>query len=211
MADDLAFETALALGRRLARRELSATELTAFFLGRIDRYNGRAKAFIEVAADTARAAAEEIARSDLSRANPLADLPYGLKDLIDVAGVRTTAGSRVLHDNTAGSTAFCVEQLQRAGAIFLGKTNLHEFAYGATGVNEVYGTAVNAYDETRLACGSSSGSAAAVAFGLCPFALGTDTGGSVRAPALLNGPVGLKPTFGRISTRGVLTGKQQRC
>ena len=88
--------------------------------------------------------------------------------------------------------------------MFLGKHNLHEFAYGATGDNDTYGTPVNAYDHSRRACGSSSGSAAALAFGLCPFALGTDTGGSVRAPAVLNGLVGLKPTLGRISRRGVM-------
>jgi len=124
--------------------------------------------------------------------------------LFDLEGVLTTAGSRVFHDRIAKVDAFAVAKLRAAQAISLGKTNLHEFAYGATGENDVYGTAVNAYDPTRLAGGSSSGSAAAVAFGLVPAALGTDTGGSVRAPAALNGLVGLKPTIGRVPTSGVV-------
>lgn len=202
---DLAFETAITLAARLDRRELSAVELCDIFLGRIEWLNPRSKAFIQVAETSARAAAKAWdASSNESRDEPLGGVPYAVKDLIDVKGVLTTAGSRVLHDNLAANNAFCVDRLEAAGGVVLGKANLHEFAYGATGENEVYGTAVNAYDETRLACGSSSGSAAAVAFGLCPFALGTDTGGSVRVPAVLNGLVGLKPTLGRISTSGVI-------
>lgn len=201
----LAFETAALLAARLAKQELSALELCEVFLARIERLNQRAKAFIHVAGDEARAAAASRDRAfERDRSQPLGGVPYALKDLFDVQGVLTTAGSGVLHDNRAESNAFCVDRLEEAGGIFLGKANLHEFAYGATGENEIYGTAVNAYDETRLACGSSSGSAAAVAFGLCPLALGTDTGGSVRAPAVLNGLVGLKPTLGRISTAGVI-------
>ena len=205
MSEDLAFHTALSLRRKLAAREISAVELCDLYLGRIARLNARSKAFIEVCEANARAAA---AASDRRISGgdgaPLLGLPYALKDMIDVAGVRTTGGSRVFHDNVADENAACVDGLMRAGGVFLGKTNLHEFAYGATGENEIYGTPVNAYDQTRLACGSSSGSTAAVAFGLCPFALGTDTGGSVRAPAVLNGLVGLKPTLGRVSTRGIL-------
>jgi len=205
LSDELAFLSAVALRRKLAAREISAAELCDLFLARIARYDERAKAFIEVweaGAKTSAAARDgEIARGT---GGPLAGLPYGLKDLIDVEGVRTTAGSRVLHDNVAGAHAACVEGLERNGGVFLGKNNLHEFAYGATGDNETYGTPVNAYDDSRRACGSSSGSAAALAFGLCPFALGTDTGGSIRAPAVLNGLVGLKPTLGRVSRRGVI-------
>jgi aspartyl-tRNA(Asn)/glutamyl-tRNA(Gln) amidotransferase subunit A len=110
----------------------------------------------------------------------------------------------VLDDNVAQQDAEAVARMNRAGAIFLGKNNLHEFAYGATGENEIYGTPPNPYDATRLAGGSSSGSAAALGYGLCAAALGTDTGGSVRAPAALCGLVGFKPTFGRISTEGVI-------
>jgi aspartyl-tRNA(Asn)/glutamyl-tRNA(Gln) amidotransferase subunit A len=188
LSETLAFQSAVSLRRKLGSREISAVELCDLFLERIGLYNDRSKAFIEVREAGARAAAaardREIAGGD---AGPLHGLPYALKDVIDVEGVRTTGGSRVLHDNVAAENAACVEGLERAGGVFLGKANLHEFAYGATGENETYGTPVNAYDETRLACG-----------------LGTDTGGSVRAPAVLNGLVGLKPTLGRVSTRGVL-------
>ncbi len=205
MSENLVFQSAVSLRRKLAARQISSVELCDLFFDRIRLYNDRSKAFIEVWEAGARAAATARDR-EIAGGNGglLLGLPYALKDLIDVKGVRTTGGSRVLHDNVAADNAACVEGLERAGGIFLGKTNLHEFAYGATGENETYGTPVNAYDETRLACGSSSGSAAAVAFGLCPFALGTDTGGSVRAPAVLNGLVGLKPTLGRVSTRGVI-------
>jgi aspartyl-tRNA(Asn)/glutamyl-tRNA(Gln) amidotransferase subunit A len=137
-------------------------------------------------------------------ASPFAGIPYASKDLFDVRGVLTSAGSRVFHDRIATEDAFAIAQMRDAKAISLGKANLHEFAYGATGENEVYGTCVNAYDPSRLAGGSSSGSAAAVAFGLVPASLGTDTGGSVRAPAALNGLVGLKPTIGRVPTTGVV-------
>src|SRR5699024_4666417 len=126
----------------------------------------------------------------------LLGIPFSAKDLIDVAGVPTTGGSRAFSDNVAAADAFLIERMLGAGAISLGKNNLHAFAYGATGENATYGTAVNAYDHARLAGGSSSGSAAAVAFGLVPAAFGTDTGGSVRAPAALSGIVGLKPTMG---------------
>jgi aspartyl-tRNA(Asn)/glutamyl-tRNA(Gln) amidotransferase subunit A len=205
LSQDLAFCSALSLRRKLAAREISAAELCDLYLGRIARLGARSKSFIEVCEAGAKDAAAACDR-DMSGGDgrALLGLPYALKDLIDVEGVRTTGGSRVLHDNVATENAACVDGLMRAGGVFLGKTNLHEFAYGATGENTTYGTPVNAYDETRLACGSSSGSAAAVAFGLCAFALGTDTGGSVRAPAVLNGLVGLKPTLGRVSTRGVL-------
>jgi aspartyl-tRNA(Asn)/glutamyl-tRNA(Gln) amidotransferase subunit A len=127
-----------------------------------------------------------------------------VKDLIDIEGVATTGGSAAFRDNVAAKSAPVIERLDRAGALSLGKTNLHEFAYGTTGENQTYGTAINAYDPSRLACGSSSGSASAVAHGLAAFALGTDTGGSVRVPAVLNGLVGLKPSYGRLPTEGVL-------
>ncbi len=205
MSDNIAFQSAISLREKLVSRQISVVELCNLFLERIRIYHHRSKAFIEVSNDRAKAAANMRDRkAESGDIGPLHGLPYGLKDVINFKGVCTTGGSRVLQDNVATENAVCVEALERAGGVFLGKTNLHEFAYGATGENEIYGTPVNAYDETRLACGSSSGSAAAVAFGLCPFALGTDTGGSVRVPAVLNGLVGLKPTLGRVSTRGVL-------
>jgi aspartyl-tRNA(Asn)/glutamyl-tRNA(Gln) amidotransferase subunit A len=147
--------------------------------------------------------AETLTREDLERSR-FAGVPYASQDLFDIEGVLTSAGSRVFHDRIASEDAFVIARMREANALSLGKTNLHEFAYGATGENEVYGTCVNAYDPSRLAGGSSSGSAAAVAFGLVPASLGTDTGGSVRAPAALNGLVGLKPTIGRVPTTGVV-------
>lgn len=203
---DVAFLPIRKIARHLAARDFTAVELLELYLERIARFNETAKAFITVTGATAREQAARIDRGLAGGATPapLAGIPFAVKDLIDVAGVRTTAGSRVLADNVAQGNAFLVDRMLDAGAVVLGKTNLHEFAYGATGENPLYGTAVNAYDPGRLAGGSSSGSAAAVAFGLVPAAFGTDTGGSTRAPAALCGLVGLKPTVGRISTSGVI-------
>ena len=182
-------------------KKVSSADIIRDCLARIDALNERSKAFISVDREGALAQAEAL---DRTREGVLCGLPYAVKDLFDVAGQVTTAGSRVFADRQASEDAESVARLRRAGAICLGKLNLHEFAYGATGENQLYGTPVNAYDHQRLAGGSSSGSAAAVAFGMVPAALGTDTGGSVRAPAALNGLVGLKPTLGLISTRGVI-------
>ncbi|WP_137388904.1 amidase [Rhodoligotrophos defluvii] len=202
----LCFEPASALAKRLQRRELSALELAEVFLNRIARLNAAAKAYITVTPDLARRSAsasdQRLARGEAASA--LLGIPFATKDLIDIEGVLTTGGSAVLHDNIATRNAAIIDRMNASGAVSLGKTNLHEFAYGTTGENALYGTAVNAYDPARLACGSSSGSAAAVAHGLAAFALGTDTGGSVRIPAVLNGLVGLKPTFGRLPMDGVV-------
>ena len=200
---DIAFQDVRSLKRLLRAGTISPLDLVGVFAERIERHNDRSKAFITSTVPSAGEQAGRLSRDDLDR-SPFAGIPYACKDLFDVEGVLTTAGSRVFHDRVAKTDAFAIAKLRAAGAINLGKTNLHEFAYGATGENEVYGTAVNAYDPTRLAGGSSSGSAAAMAFGLAPAALGTDTGGSVRAPAALSGLVGLKPTIGRVSTSGVV-------
>lgn len=203
MTDNIAFKDVKSLKHLISSGQITPVELVETFSERIDRYNSLSKAFITPTPEDARKQAARLSRDDL-RASPYAGVPYASKDLFDVEGILTTAGSRVFHDRLAVSDAFAISKLRNAHAISLGKTNLHEFAYGATGENEVYGTCVNAYDTTRLAGGSSSGSAAAVAFGLVPAALGTDTGGSVRAPAALNGLVGLKPTIGRVPTTGVV-------
>lgn len=202
---DVTYLPISALSSLLANGILSAVELADLYLARINRLDGRAHAFITLTDEMARrdAEASDLRRKQAQPCSALDGIPYAVKDLIDVQGVLTTAGSRVFHDNIAGESAFLVDRMSQAGAVMLGKLNLHEFAYGTTGVNEAFGTPVNAYDESRLACGSSSGSAAAVAFGLCSAAYGTDTGGSVRVPAAMSGLVGLKPTMGRISTRGV--------
>ncbi|EEE46838.1 Asp-tRNA(Asn)/Glu-tRNA(Gln) amidotransferase GatCAB subunit A [Roseibium alexandrii] len=203
MSDTIAFQDIRSLKALMDAGEITPGELVAMFAGRISRYNGVSRAFITVTEDAAAAEAASLSREDLAK-SPIAGIPYACKDLFDVKDVLTTAGSRVFHDRIAAEDAYAVACLRNAGALNLGKTNLHEFAYGATGENEVYGTCVNAYDTTRLAGGSSSGSAAAIAFGLVPAALGTDTGGSVRAPAVLNGLVGLKPTIGRVPTSGIV-------
>lgn len=202
MSRPLAFSTIEELSTQLIRRNISATELVTLFAERIDRLNDLSKAFICTDIEAALERAAVIDQS--SERKPLSGIPYACKDLFDVRGLPTTGGSRVLQDNIAESDALSIANMNTAGAIFLGKNNLHEFAYGATGENTLYGTTPNPYDLSRLAGGSSSGSATAVGYGLCSAALGTDTGGSVRAPAALCGLAGFKPTYGRVSTAGVL-------
>jgi aspartyl-tRNA(Asn)/glutamyl-tRNA(Gln) amidotransferase subunit A len=202
MSTQLAFAPIGELADRLRSGELSAAGLVQCYADRIATLNTTSKAFIALDVDRASATAESL--SIIPGDNPLKGIPYACKDLFDVKGMPTTGGSRVLADNIAEHDAEVVTRMNRAGAIFIGKNNLHEFAYGATGENTLYGTTPNPYDQSRLAGGSSSGSAAALGYGLCAAALGTDTGGSVRAPAALCGLVGFKPTFGRISTEGVI-------
>ena len=191
---------------RIGRRELSPVELTQACLDRISGIDPRLNAFITVTADdalrAAREAEEAIARGD--QRGPLHGIPLALKDLFATAGVRTTAGSRILADRVPEEDSDAAQRLAAAGAVILGKLNLHEFAFGATGVNPHYGPARNPWNTERITGGSSSGSGAAVAAGECFAALGTDTGGSIRIPASLCGIVGLKPTFGRVSRRGVI-------
>lgn len=202
MTASLAFAGISELSQQLQSGEISALQLTELFADRIKNLNDKSKAFISLDLEAAMAKAAAIDRSETKKL--LSGIPYSCKDLFDVAGIATTGGSKVLIDNIAAEDADSISRMNAAGAIFLGKNNLHEFAYGATGENLLYGTAPNPYDHNRLAGGSSSGSVAAVGFGLCAAALGTDTGGSVRAPAALCGLVGFKPTYGRVSTEGVL-------
>ena len=190
------------LAARLRAGEISASSLLQCYADRIATLNATSKAFISLDIDRARATAESLTIDPTD--SMLKGIPYACKDLFDVKGMVTTGGSRVLADNVAENDADVVTRMNQAGAIFIGKNNLHEFAYGATGENTLYGTTPNPYDKSRLAGGSSSGSAGALGYGLCAAALGTDTGGSVRAPAALCGLVGFKPTFGRISTAGVI-------
>ena len=205
-SDDLPFRSATELAAMLRQRKVSAVELVDCMLDRIVRFNSDCHAFITVTSDDAlrRATACDRRLAAGETLPMLAGIPFATKDLIDIAGVATTGGSRVLDGNIAERNAIVIDRLFAAGAISLGKTNLHEFAYGTTGENEVFGTPANVYDQNRLACGSSSGSAIAVASGLAVLALGTDTGGSTRIPAVLNGLVGLKPSYGRIPTGGVM-------
>jgi len=193
-------------GEQLRRRSLSPVELTRAYLERIQRQDRDLLAYITVLSAEALAAAaaaeEEIARGHYR--GPLHGIPIALKDLVLTRGIRTTCGSRILRDWVPDADATVAARLTEAGAVLLGKLNMHEFAYGPTGVNPHYGTPRNPWDPQRMPGGSSSGSAVAVAAGLCAGALGTDTGGSIRIPATLCGLVGLKPTYGRVSRAGVI-------
>lgn len=190
----------------IRRRALSPRELTQAYLDRIAARDGETRAYLTLLADSALAAAgaaeAEIARG--AYRGPLHGIPIAYKDLIQTRGIRTTGGSRILKDWVPDADAGVAARLAAAGAILLGKLNLHEFAFGPTGVNPHYGTPRNPWGPDRMPGGSSSGSGVAVAEGLCAGALGTDTGGSVRIPASLCGIVGLKPTYGRVSRAGVL-------
>jgi len=186
--------------------DVSPVELTEACLGRIERLDAKLNAFITVTAEAAlaqaRAAEAAIRRGEWIGA--LHGIPVALKDLIDTAGVRTTAASALFKDRVPGEDAEVVRRLKVAGAVLLGKLNLHECAYGGSGVISYFGAARNPWDSECATGGSSSGAAAAVAAGMCYGAVGTDTGGSVREPAAFCGIVGLKPTYGRVSTRGVI-------
>ena len=188
----------------LRQARTSPVELVEQLLGRIEDVNPSRHIFISINAEGARTAARavEAAIANDPERYALAGVPFACKDVFWTRDLPTTGGSRVLEDWVAGGDAAVLERLAESGAVLLGKTNLHEFGYGATGINSRFGTASNPWDPERIAGGSSTGSAVAVACGLVPFALGTDAGGSVRGPAALCGVVGLKPTYGRISAFG---------
>ncbi|WP_031089456.1 Asp-tRNA(Asn)/Glu-tRNA(Gln) amidotransferase GatCAB subunit A [Streptomyces sp. NRRL S-15] len=195
------FELSLTEASRVVRaRELSPVELTESVLARIDAVEGRLGAYVTVAADAALAAAVRAEReiSGSGPRGPLHGIPMALKDLIDAEGVPTTASSHVRAGHVAERDSRVAERLGAAGAVLLGKTHTHEFAYGLTTPQTN-----NAWDHSRVAGGSSGGSAVAVAAGGATFAMGTDTGGSIRVPAALNGVVGLKPTYGLVPRTGV--------
>lgn len=196
------------LARRLASREVSPVEVVQAHLDRIAAHDAALGSYLTVCGDSALEAARDAERARMAgaAAGPLHGVPVALKDLFDTAGVRTTGGSRILAERVPEADATAVRRLRDAGAIVLGKLNMVEFAYGPEGLNEHYGHARNPWSvgERRIAGGSSSGSGVAVAAGLAPAALGSDTGGSVRIPAALCGITGLKPTYGRVSRAGVL-------
>jgi aspartyl-tRNA(Asn)/glutamyl-tRNA(Gln) amidotransferase subunit A len=206
VADELAFASIAELAPRLAAKEISPVELTELALARIERLDGRLNSFITVMADSARQAARAaeaaIMAGDLR--GPLQGIPVAVKDLYATEGVATTFGSPLFADWVPDHDAAAVERLRWTGAVIIGKTNLHELAYGTTSANAHYGWVRNPW---RVDChpgGSSGGSAAAVAAGLAYMALGSDTGASIRQPAACCGLVGLKPTFGLVSKFGAL-------
>lgn len=196
----------LELGERFRKRSLSPVELTKDCLARIAQLNPAIHAFITVSSDSAleqaRQAEAEIARGDWR--GPLHGIPLAVKDLIDTAGILSTAASALFKDRIPHEDAEVVSRLKNAGAVLLGKQNLHEFAYGGSSVVGYYGAVHNPWSLAHIAGGSSGGSAAAVSAGLGYGAIGTDTSGSIREPAALCGVVGLKPTYGRVSARGVI-------
>lgn len=190
----------------LARKRLSPVELLGAVLARIARLNPSLNAYLTVTEEEARKEARRAER-EIGRGRyrgPLHGIPLALKDNLWTRGVRTTAGSKILSAFLPAEDATIVRRLRRAGAVLLGKTNLHEFAYGVTTNNAHYGPTRNPWDPERIPGGSTGGSAAAIASGMCIASVGTDTGGSIRIPAALCGIVGLKPTYGRVSCHGIV-------
>jgi Asp-tRNA(Asn)/Glu-tRNA(Gln) amidotransferase A subunit family amidase len=198
--------TILELSAALRKRQLSPVELTRQCLNRIEKLNPALNAFILV---TAKLAMEQAQRAEDEIASgkwrgPLHGIPVGLKDLIDTAGIPTTAASELYEHRIPIQNAEVVDRLEAAGAVLIGKQNLHEFAYGGSSMISCFGEVHNAWDVEHIAGGSSGGSASAIAAGLGYAAIGTDTAGSIREPSSLCGVVGLKPTFDLVSVRGVI-------
>ena len=205
-AQDLPWLSIEQLGRRYQARSLSPVEVTRAVLERIAELNARLKSFLLVLGDSAQREAQESEqryRTGTAR-GPLDGVPLSVKDLFDVAGHPTTAASRVLGSPVASADSTVVARLREAGAVLVGKNNLHELAYGPTGASSAFGAALNPWNPAHMPGGSSSGSAAAVAAGLSFAAIGSETGASVRRPASYCGVVGFKPTAGRISRHGML-------
>ncbi len=200
-------ELTLVEARRLINlRQLSPLELVEAYLARIERINPKLNCYLHLTGELALTQAREAEKALYQAASrkSLLGIPIALKDLYETQGIRTTAGSSFLLNYLPQKDARTVERLRQAGAVLLGKLNLHEIALGVTNVNPHFGACRNPWDRERISGGSSGGSAAALAARLCAGSLGTDSGGSIRIPASLCGIVGLKPTYGRVSLRGVL-------
>lgn len=205
---DITDLTITELSPRIKSGDISPVELTRLFLERIDRLNPVINAFVTVLADAAKAQAKT-AEQEIQNGNyrgPLHGIPISIKDNLATLGVRTTGGSKILADWKPDFDATVVTKLKDAGAINLGKTNMHEWALGGTTINPYFGTTRNPWDISRVPGGSSGGSGAAVAASMCLASIGTDSAGSVRNPAAMCGVVGLKPTYGRVSCFGGVPG-----
>jgi aspartyl-tRNA(Asn)/glutamyl-tRNA(Gln) amidotransferase subunit A len=206
IGDDVAFLTISELSELIRTKKTSPVEVTRVMLQRIEKLNPILNAYITVTSEQAMKSAQE-AEKEIQQGKwrgPLHGVPLALKDLFDTAGVRTTAASALFKDRVPEQDAEVARRLKAAGAVLLGKLNMHEFAYGGTSIISYFGPVHNPWGLTYSTGGSSGGSAAAVAAGLCFGALGSDTGGSIRIPAAYCGIVGLKPTYGLVSTRGVI-------
>jgi aspartyl-tRNA(Asn)/glutamyl-tRNA(Gln) amidotransferase subunit A len=205
-SQDLTGLTLKKAGDLLRSKATSSMELTKVCLERIEKYNRAINAFITITGDSATTTArqmDEEARKGKWR-GPLHGIPIALKDNIDTAGIRTTGASELFKDRVPTEDAVVARKLKDAGAVLLGKLNLHEFAYGPTAAISYFGPVHNPWALDRISGGSSGGSAAAIATDLCFATLGTDTGGSIRIPSSHCGTVGLMPTYGRVSNRGVI-------
>src|SRR6267378_5758018 len=207
MADELHFSTVAQLAERIRTRKLSPVELVHAYLERIAALEPQLNAFITVTADLAlqqaRVAEQEIAKGRYR--GPLHGIPFGLKDIYNTRGILTSGHSRVCADNVPAEDAAATRKLYDAGAVLLGKVATHEFAHGGPSFDLPWPPARNPWHLEHFTGGSSSGSGAAVSAGLAPFALGSDTGGSIRGPASHCGIVGLMPTYGLVSRAGVIT------
>ncbi len=202
----LNYRTVAELSEAIRNRDVSSVEVTEAVLDQIERTNKTLNAYTTVATDQALAAAHAMDQALAAGFNfgPLHGIPVAVKDLYETKNLRTTGGGRILTDYVPKEDATTVARLRRAGAVIVGKTNTHEYAYGYTTENPHYGPTRNPWNTSRIPGGSSGGSGAAVAAGSAPAALGTDTGGSIRVPSSFCGITGLKPTYGRVSRKGVL-------